>query len=165
MQSTEGCFRLLTRSTKNCQKYSTCVTAYPRDLCRYDDCMLVRSSSLCPRQVWAEARPYVHYVILQKILNYDGVKREYNKKEELSRPSTYMQIRLRVERTLYSEKKYEFIKCRIFFSNEHSKFGQKMDNPFKRYDFSKFSSNSVKSLCRPHKLATVPCHGCTTPHW
>ena len=34
-----------------------------------------------------------------------------------------------------------------------------MDNPFKRYDFSKFSLNSVKSLCRPHKLATVPCHG------
>ena len=33
-----------------------------------------------------------------------------------------------------------------------------MDNPFKRYDFSKFSLNSVKSLCRPHKLATVPCH-------
>ena len=30
-----------------------------------------------------------------------------------------------------------------------------MDNPFKRYDFSKFSLNSVKSLCRPHKLATV----------
>ena len=40
-----------------------------------------------------------------------------------------------------------------------------LDNPFKRYDFSKFSLNSVKSLCRPHKLATVPCHGCTTPHW
>ena len=31
-----------------------------------------------------------------------------------------------------------------------------LDNPFKRYDFSKFSLNSVKSLCRPHKLATVP---------
>ena len=28
--------------------------------------------------------------------------------------------------------------------------------------FSKFSLNSVKSLCRPHKLATLPCHGCTT---
>ena len=41
---------------------------------------------------------------------------------------------------------------------------KKMDNPFKRYDFSKFSLNYVKSLCRPHKLATVPCHGCTTPH-
>ena len=40
-----------------------------------------------------------------------------------------------------------------------------LDNPFKRYDFSKFSLISVKSLCRPHKLATVPCHGCTTPHW
>ena len=40
-----------------------------------------------------------------------------------------------------------------------------LDNPFKRYNFSKFSLNSVKSLCRPHKLATVPCHGCTTPHW
>ena len=40
-----------------------------------------------------------------------------------------------------------------------------LDNPFKRYDFSKFSLNSVESLCRPHKLATVPCHGCTTPHW
>ena len=40
-----------------------------------------------------------------------------------------------------------------------------LDNPFKRYDFSKFSLNSMKSLCRPHKLATVPCHGCTTPHW
>ena len=40
-----------------------------------------------------------------------------------------------------------------------------LDNPFKRYDLSKFSLNSVKSLCRPHKLATVPCHGCTTPHW
>ena len=38
-----------------------------------------------------------------------------------------------------------------------------MDNPFKRYDFSKFSLNSVKSLCRPHKLATVPCHGCNSP--
>ena len=28
-----------------------------------------------------------------------------------------------------------------------------LDNPFKRYDFSKFSLNSVKSLCHPHKLA------------
>ena len=51
------------------------------------------------------------------------------------------------------------------FSNQTVKNLTILDNPFKRYDFSKFSLNSVKSLCRPHKLATVPCHGCTTPHW
>ena len=51
--------------------------------------------------------------------------------------------------------------------NQTVKILKILDNPFKRYDFSKFSLllNSVKSLCRPHKLATVPCHGCTTPHW
>ena len=51
------------------------------------------------------------------------------------------------------------------FRNQTVKNLTILDNPFKRYDFSKFSLNSVKSLCRPHKLATVPCHGCTTPHW
>ena len=51
------------------------------------------------------------------------------------------------------------------FRNQTVKKLTILDNPFKRYDFSKFSLNSVKSLCRPHKLATVPCHGCTTPHW
>ena len=50
------------------------------------------------------------------------------------------------------------------FRNQTVKNLTILDNPFKRYDFfSKFSLNSVKSLCRPHKLATVPCHGCTTP--
>ena len=51
------------------------------------------------------------------------------------------------------------------FRNQTVKNLTILDNPFKRYDFSKFSLNSVKSLCRSHKLATVPCHGCTTPHW
>ena len=51
------------------------------------------------------------------------------------------------------------------FRNQTVKNLTILDNPFKRYDFSKFSLNSVKSLCRPHKLATVPCYGCTTPHW
>ena len=53
------------------------------------------------------------------------------------------------------------------FRNQTVKNLTIFDNPFKRYDFnfSKFSLNSVKSLCRPHKLAIVPCHGCTTPHW
>ena len=51
------------------------------------------------------------------------------------------------------------------FRNQTVKNLTILDNPFKRYDFWKFSLNSVKSLCRPHKLATVPCHGCTTPHW
>ena len=51
------------------------------------------------------------------------------------------------------------------FRNQTVKNLTILDNPFKRYDFSKFSLNSVKSLCRPHKLATVPYHGCTTPHW
>ena len=51
------------------------------------------------------------------------------------------------------------------FRNQTVKNLTILDNPFKRYDLSKFSLNSVKSLCRPHKLATVPCHGCTTPHW
>ena len=51
------------------------------------------------------------------------------------------------------------------FRNQTVKNLTILDNPFKRYDFSKFSLNSVKSLCRPHKLATVPCHGCTTPYW
>ena len=51
------------------------------------------------------------------------------------------------------------------FRNQTVKNLTILDNPFKRYDFSKFSLHSVKSLCRPHKLATVPCHGCTTPHW
>ena len=51
------------------------------------------------------------------------------------------------------------------FRNQTVKHLTILDNPFKRYDFSKFSLNSLKSLCRPHKLATVPCHGCTTPHW
>ena len=51
------------------------------------------------------------------------------------------------------------------FRNQTVKNLTILDNPFKRNDFSKFSLNSVKSLCRPHKLATVPCHGCTTPHW
>ena len=51
------------------------------------------------------------------------------------------------------------------FRNQTVKNLTILDNPFKRYDFSKFSLNSVKSLCRPHKLATVPCHGCTTLHW
>ena len=51
------------------------------------------------------------------------------------------------------------------FRNQTVKNLTILDNPFKRYDFSKFSLYSVKSLCRPHKLATVPCHGCTTPHW
>ena len=51
------------------------------------------------------------------------------------------------------------------FRNQTVKNLTILDHPFKRYDFSKFSLNSVKSLCRPHKLATVPCHGCTIPHW
>ena len=51
------------------------------------------------------------------------------------------------------------------FRNQTVKYLTILDNPLKRYDFLKFSLNSVKSLCRPHKLATVPCHGCTTPHW
>ena len=51
------------------------------------------------------------------------------------------------------------------FRNQTVKNLTILDNPFKRHDLSKFSLNSVKSLCRPHKLATVPCHGCTTPHW
>ena len=49
------------------------------------------------------------------------------------------------------------------FRNQTVKNLTILDNLFKIYDFSKFSLNSVKSLCRPHKLATVPCHGCTTP--
>ena len=51
------------------------------------------------------------------------------------------------------------------FRNQTVKNLTILDNPFKRYDFSKCSLNSVKFLCRPHKLATVPCHECTTPHW
>ena len=53
------------------------------------------------------------------------------------------------------------------FRNQTVKNLTILDNPFKRYDFSKFSLNSVKSFYRPHKLATVglPCHGCTIPHW
>ena len=51
------------------------------------------------------------------------------------------------------------------FRNQTVKNLTILDNPFKRYDFSKFSLHSVKSLCRPHKFVTVglPCHGCTTP--
>ena len=51
------------------------------------------------------------------------------------------------------------------FRNQTVKNLTILDNPFKRYNLSKLSLNSVKSLCRPHKLATVPCHGCITPHW
>ena len=69
-----------------------------------------------------------------------------------------------LKRTLYSEKIWIHLMQNIF-RNQTVKNLIILDNPFKRYDFSKFSLNSVKSLCRPHKLATVPCHGCTTPHW
>ena len=71
---------------------------------------------------------------------------------------------LNLKRTLYSEKDMDSFMQNIF-RNQTVKNLTILDNPFKRYDFSKFSLNSVKSLCRPHKLATVPCHGCTTPHW
>ena len=69
-----------------------------------------------------------------------------------------------IKRTLYSEKNMNSLNVEYFLAM-NIQIWTKMDNPFKRYVFSKFSSNSVKSLCRPHKLATVPCHGCTTPHW
>ena len=49
------------------------------------------------------------------------------------------------------------------FRNQTVKNLTILDNPFKRYDFSKFSLYSVKSLCRPHKLATVPCMGAQLP--
>ena len=68
------------------------------------------------------------------------------------------------KRTLYSEKNMNSLNVEYFLAM-NIQIWEKMDNPFKRYDFSKFELNSVKSLCRPHKLATVPCHGCTTPHW
>ena len=69
-----------------------------------------------------------------------------------------------IKRTLYSEKNMNSLNVEYFLAM-NIQIWTKMDNPFKRYDFSKFSLNSVKSLCRPHKLATVPCHGCTTTHW
>ena len=79
---------------------------------------------------------------------------------------TYKNIMLgsNIKRTLYSEKNMNSLNVEYFLAMNIQNL-DKMDNPFKRYDFSKFSLNSVKSLCRPHKLATVPCHGCTTPHW
>ena len=38
------------------------------------------------------------------------------------------------------------------FRNQTVKNLTILDNPFKRFDFSKFSLNSVKSLCRPSQV-------------
>ena len=74
-------------------------------------------------------------------------------------------VLLRMTATWPTQKKIWIHLMQNIFRNQTVKNLTILDNPFKRYDFSKFSLNSVKSLCRPHKLATVPCHGCTTPHW
>ena len=71
-----------------------------------------------------------------------------------------------INRTLYSDKNMNSLTHVEYIILEWPfKIWTKMDNPLERYDFSKCSWNSVKSLCCPQKLATVPCHGCTTPHW
>ena len=48
--------------------------------------------------------------------------------------------------------------------NSTVKIWTKLGNPFKRYHFSKFWLNVMKSLLHPHELATVWCHGFTTLH-